>query len=115
LAKVQHEDALVRQIVQASKEQGLGLAQINETVTAIDKVTQHNASMSGQTAEAATALREHAELLDDEVNALLTLLHGRTAPVGRVTGEAPAPHEPPTPRAPQERGARAGREQAVAQ
>lgn len=115
LAKVQHEDALVRQIVQASKEQGLGLAQINETVTAIDKVTQHNASMSGQTAEAATALREHAELLDDEVKALLTLLHGRTAPVGRVTSEVPTPHQPPPPPAPQKRGARAGREQPVAQ
>jgi len=28
----------VRQIVQAAKEQGVGLAQINETVATIDKV-----------------------------------------------------------------------------
>lgn len=105
LSKVEHEEALVRQIVQASKEQGLGLAQINETVAAIDKVTQHNASMSGQTAEAAGDLRNHASLLEDEVRALLTLLHGQAEPAGAAHG-APPPAHPvagPAPRARAER------------
>jgi methyl-accepting chemotaxis protein len=114
LAKVQHEDALVRQIVQASKEQGLGLAQINETVTAIDKVTQHNAGMSGQTAEAATALRGHAQLLEDEVQALLTLLHGRTEPTSRASGGPPSRQGPTALRAPRERVARSPQAQSAA-
>ncbi len=79
LAKVEREDALVCQIVQASKEQGLGLAQINDAVSSIDKVTQGNAGMSEQTASAANDLRHQAGNLEAEVQALLRLLHGRTA------------------------------------
>jgi methyl-accepting chemotaxis protein len=79
LTKVEHEDALVRQIVHAAKEQGVGLAQINATVATIDKVTQHNAAMSEETAAASEELRGHAHRLEAEVAALLTLLHGRSA------------------------------------
>jgi methyl-accepting chemotaxis protein len=76
LAKIEHEDALVHQIVQAAKEQGLGLAQINDTVSTIDHVTQQNAAMSQQTAESAAELGRSAERLEAEVQSLLVLLHG---------------------------------------
>ena len=95
LTKVEHEDALVRQIVQAAKEQGVGLAQINDTVATIDKVTQHNAAMSEETAGASEELRGHADRLNEEVAALLTLLHGTAARanahVGAETGGTAAP------------------------
>ena len=76
LTKVEREDALVREIVQASKEQGLGLGQISDAVTSIDKVTQANAGMSEQTADAAGELRQHAARLEADVQSLLQLLHG---------------------------------------
>jgi hypothetical protein len=81
LAKVENEDALVRQIAHASKEQGIGLAQINETVTAIDQVTQRNAGMSEQIADSSGELHRQANSLEGEVQALLALLHGRTREV----------------------------------
>ena len=88
LAKVEHEDVLVRQIVQAAKEQGVGLGQINDTVATIDKVTQHNAAMSEETAGASEDLRGHADRLSAEVAALLTLLHG-AAGADRHTAAGP--------------------------
>ncbi len=95
LAKVEHEDTLVRQIAQASQEQGIGLGQITATVASIDQVTQTNAGMSEQTADAADDLRHHASQLEAEVLKLLVLLHGR-APESQPVPPAPPPAQPVT-------------------
>jgi len=96
VAKIEREDALVRQIAQAAREQGQGLAQINTAVSEIDTVTQRNAALGADTAKAAAELRTHADQLAAEVAALLTLLHGRAptdapAEPHRALGTAPPP------------------------
>jgi len=80
VAKIQNEDTLIQQIAQAAKEQGAGLAQINDAVATIDKVTQGNASLSEEAASAAQELHSHSEALVQQISDLLRLLHGRDQP-----------------------------------
>lgn len=77
IAKIEIEEALVKQIAHASQEQGQGLKQINDAVTSIDQVTQRNAGMSEETASAAKELFQHSSELSEDVHHLLRLLHGR--------------------------------------
>jgi methyl-accepting chemotaxis protein len=99
-AKIEREDALVRQIAQAAKEQGQGLAQINTAVADIDGVTQRNAALGAETATAASELRTHADQLAAEVAALLALLHGQTPASVPAAGpdSLPRPGQSPAPR-----------------
>ena len=77
VAKIETEDGLIRQIAQAAQEQNDGLTQINSAVSAIDKVTQANASVSEETASAARDLHGHSTVLGQQVDELLLLLNGR--------------------------------------
>ncbi|MCD2184569.1 methyl-accepting chemotaxis protein [Rhizobium sp. GN54] len=56
-----HEN--VGAIVQASREQSLSLAQVNEAVTVIDQGTQRNAAMVEESATASKGLADEAEAL----------------------------------------------------
>lgn len=78
VAKIEREDALIGQIVQAAREQDSGLAQINGAVSTLEKVNQANAGISEETAGAADALRGHSQELAKQVSDLLRLLHGRS-------------------------------------
>jgi methyl-accepting chemotaxis protein len=56
-------DQLVQEVATASKEQSAGLAQINDSVSQLDQVTQGNAASAEQTASAAEELSAQSEEL----------------------------------------------------
>ena len=58
---------LVEEIAVASKEQTLGLEQINQGLGQIDQVTQKNTATAEQSALAAKELAKRAQLLKDVV------------------------------------------------
>ena len=55
--------AIVDEIAGASREQSLGLSQINQAVSHLDGVTQQNAALVEQTSAASSALQEQADQL----------------------------------------------------
>jgi methyl-accepting chemotaxis protein len=62
-AAIQKVNALMQGIADASAEQAIGIAQVNETVTQMDSATQQNAAMVEQTTAAAQALADQAAAL----------------------------------------------------
>lgn len=60
---IQTVDKLVTGIVNASREQSVGIAQVNQAVSEIDQVTKENAAQVDQAASAAQSLRHHATSL----------------------------------------------------
>lgn len=67
---------LASEISQASREQSLGVGEINSAVVQLDTVTQQNASTSEETAESARLLSTQAASLKTAVEELLTTIHG---------------------------------------
>lgn len=63
VAQVQQVDGNVSAIVEASKEQAIGLKEINTSVNSMDQATQHNAAMVEQSTAAAHSLASEAEAL----------------------------------------------------
>jgi methyl-accepting chemotaxis protein len=75
VAKHSRESAeIMRNIAVASKEQAVGVHQLNETVSAIDKATQANAEGSHQGAEAALRLKQSSLELSASVEALAQIV-----------------------------------------
>ncbi|MDR1109659.1 MAG: methyl-accepting chemotaxis protein [Deltaproteobacteria bacterium] len=68
--------ALMAEVAEASKEQTIGLGQINSAVNEMDQVTQSNAAVSEETASAASALFGEAERLERQVQDLMGLIYG---------------------------------------
>ncbi len=75
---------LMAEIASASKEQSIGIEQLNTAVTEMDKVTQQNAANSEESASASEELAGQAQQLISMVDELLGLL-------GTDGGSAPAP------------------------
>lgn len=81
VAKARQVDELVAEIATASREQSLGIEQVNGAVAQMDKVTQSNASAAEESASASEELSEQARTLEDAVAELLALVNGaKTAP-----------------------------------
>ena len=59
---------LISDIETASKEQQIGIVQINDTVNSLDKQTQENASIASQTHDVATQTDEIAKLIVSDAN-----------------------------------------------
>jgi methyl-accepting chemotaxis protein len=57
IQKVAEIDALVQAITASSKEQAVGLAEVNTAVTQMDQVVQQNAAMVEESTAAAVALK----------------------------------------------------------
>ena len=57
-----------REITNATGEQSVGLAQINEAVSRLETVTQQNANMVDQTAEAVAVLSARTKTLNRAVD-----------------------------------------------
>jgi aerotaxis receptor len=55
--------ALIQQISNATKEQSVGIAQVNQSVNQLDTATQQNAALSEESAAAATALNQSTATL----------------------------------------------------
>jgi len=63
VAGIQRVADIVGEIASASREQAMGLGQINQAVAHLDGVTQQNASLVEETSAASTALQEQARHL----------------------------------------------------
>lgn len=83
---VQSVARLMEEIAAASREQAEGVAQINEAVVTIDKLTQQNSSASETGAAAAEELAGQATSVSQLVASLVELVQG---PVERVLAAAP--------------------------
>jgi methyl-accepting chemotaxis protein len=70
---------LVGEIAAASKEQSIGIEQVNTAVSDVDKVTQQNAARAEESASASEEMKAQAEQMKVQVRKLITLVGGRSA------------------------------------
>lgn len=68
VASVRRVTDIMSEITTASMEQEAGIQQINQAITEMDDVTQQNASLVEQAADASAALQEQASVLMDVVH-----------------------------------------------
>jgi hypothetical protein len=91
-AKARRLDELIQNISAASAEQSAGIQQVKEAVSEVDSVTNRNASGAEESAKLSVELQSHARDLEDSVEALLRLVHGKHADASeKRIDEAPAP------------------------
>ncbi len=64
---VQLVNSLIGEITGATREQSLGLSQINQAVVQLDTVTQQNSAMVEELAAAASSLQSQAQVMHDAV------------------------------------------------
>jgi methyl-accepting chemotaxis protein len=86
--KVNSTDVLVADIASAAKEQALGIQQINNAMSQMEKVTQSNASSAEESATAAEELDAQAETMKDLVAQLRQLVGSQPA-----EADSPQPHQ----------------------
>ena len=89
VGRVTQADVLVAEIASAAKEQALGINQMGVAMTQMDKVTQGNAASAEQTSSAAEQLNSQAQLLQDAIEHLRSLITGKTKS-GRAGDRRPA-------------------------
>jgi methyl-accepting chemotaxis protein len=70
--------SLIEEIAAASKEQSLGIDQINDAVAELDKVVQDNSATAEESASASEEMTAQAEQLGETVNVLKALVDGKT-------------------------------------
>jgi methyl-accepting chemotaxis protein len=74
--EVKKVSAIVDEVAEASKEQSIGISQINTALLEMDQVTQSNAAISEETASAASSLSHEADVLEQSVRELLGVVYG---------------------------------------
>ena len=84
--KVHKVDALIGEIVSASREQTQGITQIDTALGQIDKATQATAASADNLATAAGGLGNQVEMLEQVVDELEALLGGASGPSKRESG-----------------------------
>ncbi|MGC3957269.1 MAG: hypothetical protein QM813_04665 [Verrucomicrobiota bacterium] len=67
---------LANDVAHASKEQSAGIDQVDQAVTALDRVTRRDAAASEEGATAAQQLKSQATTLTEAVIELRALIHG---------------------------------------
>ena len=67
VASVREVNTQIRDITQASAEQGSGIGQVNHSVGELDQVAQQNAALVAQSAAAAESLKAQAQRLSEAV------------------------------------------------
>jgi methyl-accepting chemotaxis protein len=93
--KTRRLNEMIAEIAQASNEQSQGIAQINNAVSHMDKVTQGNASLAEETASSSEELRAQAEQVKQAVAELMRMVQGDSgesgaaAPVHSAEDSAP--------------------------
>ena len=92
ISSVVEIDGLVAGIASSSREQSIGLTDINKAVSEMDRGTQQNAAMVEQTTAAVHSLRSEARTLADGVSAFV--VNGAPAAKARVAPAAPRPAAP---------------------
>src|SRR5690606_34427613 len=94
IASVVEIDELVAGIASSSREQSLGLSDINTAVNEMDQGTQQNAAMVEQTTAAVHSLRSEAAMLAENVSAFMVGESGRKSPARRVETPVRSAPEP---------------------
>jgi methyl-accepting chemotaxis protein len=87
--KVRTVDELITRIATASREQSLGISQVNTAVRDVDVITQTNAANAEQSASAAVDVHAQAESLRGAIGELMHLMSGNADP--SQPGGTPAP------------------------
>jgi methyl-accepting chemotaxis protein len=72
-------NGLIGEIAAATREQALGIGQLNTAVAEIDKVTQSNAASAEESASASEELTAQAKQLEETVISLTTLIGGASS------------------------------------
>lgn len=78
-------EELADEVANASKEQTAGIGQVNQAVSDLDRVTQHNAAASEEGAAAAQQLKAQAASLTQAVTELRMLVNGAATSVSPTT------------------------------
>ena len=76
LEKTRQLDERIAEIAESSRQQNEGIAQVNNAVASMDKVTQENAALADQSAAASEELKAQAEQVRIEVAGLMRMAHG---------------------------------------
>ncbi|MDZ4143022.1 MAG: methyl-accepting chemotaxis protein [Burkholderiales bacterium] len=93
VASVRSVTDIIGEITRASAEQSAGILEINQAVRQVDEMTQRNGALVGQASEAATALREQTEQLNDAVSVFkLSAQAPLPEPVSYEPAHAPVSH-----------------------
>ncbi|MFZ5759470.1 MAG: methyl-accepting chemotaxis protein [Thermodesulfobacteriota bacterium] len=79
---------LINDISIASREQALGVDQINKTITEMESVTQDNAASAEESAAASEELKGQAARMEEIVLALQNILEGKNTKVAKQPGVA---------------------------
>ena len=90
VAKARRVDELIGEIATANHEQTQGVAQVNDTVSQIDKITQSNAAAAEQSAAAAEELNAQTECMRDAVRSLQRLIGTTAGSLGPAAQNLPA-------------------------
>jgi len=93
VSSVNRVAGVIGEITEASHEQSTGIQQINEAVVQMDDMTQQNAALVEQSAAAAVAMREQAEILTGLVEHF-RLQESAAAPTNRGSLTAPRKNQP---------------------
>lgn len=88
--KTRRLNEMIAEIAQASNEQSQGIAQINNAVSHMDKVTQGNASLAQETSASSEELRVQAEQVKQAVAELMRMVRGDIGEPGAVRAAWPA-------------------------
>jgi methyl-accepting chemotaxis protein len=84
VASVKQVSDIVAEISAATSEQNAGIAQVHQSITSMDQVTQQNAALVEETAAASQAMQDQAEILARAVSAFrIDAAHFKAAPVLR--------------------------------
>jgi len=90
VASVKQVSDVVAEISAATAEQNAGIAQVHQSITSMDQATQQNAALVEQTAAAAQAMQDQAEILARAVSAFrIDASHFKAAPVLRNASRPP--------------------------
>jgi len=79
--------ALVEEIAEASKEQAIGIEQVNKAVAEMDKVVQTNAATAEESAAAAEEMNAQAEQMKAHVGDLVAVIGGSNEKSGKIRKE----------------------------
>jgi len=91
VASVKQVSDIVAEISAATAEQNAGIAQVHQSITSMDQVTQQNAALVEETAAASQALQDQAEVLARAVSAFrIGAAHMKAAPALRNASRPPA-------------------------
>ncbi len=66
----------IESIADAANEQAQGIDQVNTSVAAMDKVTQHNSQAASETAGASNHLEDQVQNLQQDIGSLTRIVHG---------------------------------------